>query len=522
MTKPTEPDDLEKYAAASQTKVYKSQADLNPKDHVHEEMQAWCVQHGGIVVLNSGLILASDPTSRDVQNCKTILINKGIHPGKVVAAHAELIGMLLANVVPEESDREQRFAVREASAQQKNLRTLVREAIRESASDIHLEVREAITRIRFRRHGEMYLHAEWTATLGRQIASVAFNKETDHATEHFNPMIPQNASMPLRIDGTEVRIRLASLPAHGGFDMVMRILTVGDEHIDSLETLGYTSAQINIIQRAVQMPHGAVLLAGPTGSGKTTTLAACIQLIDVSRKVYTIEDPVEKVIPQVTQIPVNSEKDDRSFANFGKACLRMDPDYIVLGEMRDLDTANVMVRASITGHLVFSTVHTNSATNIVTRLVDMGISPILLGDTNLLVTLICQRLIGVLCKRCAVPVVELDSHQAALLRWKSVFADALPSVRGRGKGCKYCNGIGIAGRTVVAEVVWIDEMGRQFIQKQDTFGWEKYLREHGWNDYKQHAIQLVKQGRVDPFDAERITGEINSTFSKESFSYGEV
>ncbi len=524
---------LERYARLTNNKVLTSQADLDPKDRVSMPMAAWCAERGNIVVLLSGMILTCVPTSRVVHNCKTIMLNKGLKPGRVRPATRALIDMLLANVEYEEKAETENTAQAElkkrmstVSGQQQRLRTLVDEAMRADVSDIHIEVRTDVAKIRFRKHGELYLHAEWFPRMGREIASVAFNKETDHATQHFNPLIPQNASMPLQIDSKQIRLRLASMPAHGGFDMVMRLLGTGevDEHKITLEELGYTAEQVYIIRRAVQMPHGAVLLAGPTGSGKTTTLAACMNLVNPTRKLYTIEDPVEKVVEHVTQVPVNTEQDDRSFASFGRACLRMDPDYIILGEMRDEDTANVMVRASITGHLVFSTIHTNSAPGIVTRLVDMGISPTLLADGQLLVALICQRLVAKLCEDCSVSIDDSKLHQPHEERLKAAFGDCWDKVRVRGqnKECEACHGTGVGGRRVVAEVIWVDDRGREFIHKEDTFGWERYLRQQGWQDHHEHALALVRQGLVDPFDAEKIVGEINPKFTRDGFDYRSI
>ena len=233
----------------------------------------WCQQRGNLVVLKSGMILTTDPSSRDVQNCKTMMINRGIRPGRVVTATESLITMLLANIADTEAGEKKEKKEEEISAQQQRLRILVQEAVNDDVSDIHIEVRADVAKIRFRKYGELFLHAEWFPRLGREIAAVAFNKETDHATAHFNPLVTQDASMPLIINGQEIRLRLASMPAHGGFDMVMRILGVGDASKEvTLEELGYTPEQVYIIKRAVQMPHGAVLLSGPTGSGKTTTL----------------------------------------------------------------------------------------------------------------------------------------------------------------------------------------------------------------------------------------------------------
>jgi type II secretory ATPase GspE/PulE/Tfp pilus assembly ATPase PilB-like protein len=513
---------LEKFAQASNHKIVDSQADLDPKDRAMPEMLTWCRRQGDIVVLKSGAILTSNPSSRAIQNCKIVMVNHGLHPGRVMAATRELVQILLANAELQEQ-KTQELDIHTVSTQQQRLRMLVKEAVLEGASDIHIEVRPDVAKIRFRIHGELYLHAEWIPKLGREIASVAFNKETDHAITHFNPMVPQNASMPLEIDGENVRLRLASMPAHGGFDVVMRILTAGDEKIQSLEELGYPPEQIALIKKASSLPHGAVIMSGPTGSGKTTTLASALSIVNNDRKIYTIEDPVEKVVKTATQVPVNVEHDDRGFANMGRSTLRMDPDVIVLGEMRDEDTAKVMVRASITGHLVFSTLHTNTAPAIITRLVDMGISPALLSDPNLLACLICQRLLPKLCSDCAIPLAESAKHKPHLARWKKAFTPAeLKKIRARGEHCEKCHGLGISGRTVVAEIVWVDEPGRHFIQKCDILGWEKHLKDNGWSTYRDQAIKLVKSGIVDPLDAEKMIGEIVPATETGSFDYKSV
>ena len=483
--------------------VIASQSDLDPKDRAMPEMLSWCKQQGGIVVMKSGLVLTVNPSSRLVQNCKIVMSNKGVQTSRVATASEPLIQTIIANAESHSSKRKNE----PVSIQQQRLRNLIREAIDAEASDIHIEVRADIAKIRFRKHGEMYLHAEWQPKLGREIASVAFNKETDHATSHFNPMIPQNASMPLHIDGKDVRLRLASLPAHTGFDMVLRVLATGDKQVATLSDLGYTDDQVKLLEKVSMLPGGAVLVAGPTGSGKTTTLAACMTMVGSDRKVYTIEDPIEKVVDSISQVPVNTDQSDRTFASMGRAALRMDPDIIVLGEMRDEDTAAVMVRASITGHLVFSTIHTNSAPGIITRLVDMGISPTMLSDPNVLACLVCQRLVPTLCNSCARPVTESEQHQADLARLEKVLGD-LSNVRVRGKHCHVCNSSGILGRTVVAEIIKVDEAGREFIQKCDILGWEKDLKKNGWLSARDHAKQLTKQGICDPFDAERVLGEM--------------
>jgi len=512
---------LEQYAFATFTKVLTSQNDLDTKDRVMDEMLAWCKEQENIAVLKSAVILSSDPTSRTVQNCKSLMLSKGVHPGQVYSAANSLISLLLASGQDEETQRRLKGETSTSfSDQQRHLRDLVFEAVQQGVSDIHIQVRPSHTKIRMRQHGELHLYAEWSEKLGREIASVAFNKETDHATSHFNPLVPQDASMPLKIHSKDIRLRLASVPAHGGFDMVMRILATGEERTKTLEKLGYTPNQVDIITMALKLPFGAIIVAGPTGSGKTTTLASCMEMVDSSLKLYSIEDPVEKVVEAATQVPVNTEKEDRSFASMGRAALRMDPDVIILGEMRDEDTAHVMVRASITGHLVLTTVHTNRATAIVTRLVDMGISPVLLSDSSVLRCLMCQRLMPKVCPKCCIPLRSSPKHQPFLSGWEEVLGkENIDRAHARGPGCAQCNRTSISGRTVVAEVIWVDEEGREFIQKCDTLNWEKYLKKNGWIDFTGRAIQLISDGVCDPFDAEKVVGPINVAAKATNYRY---
>lgn len=499
---------LQRYAAVTNSRFLASQSDLDAKDHAMPDMLTWCHSQDGIVVLQNGSILSSKPHSRLVQNCKIVMRNQGLDPGPVFPASQTLIDILLENAAEKEVENAKHGKIT-VSAQQQRLRMLVKEAIDIGASDIHIEVRPEVARIRFRKFGELQLHAEWLPKLGREIASVAFNKETDHSVTHFNPLVPQNASMPLTIDGQEVRLRLASLPAHQGFDVVMRVLTMGDERILSLEKLGYLPHQVALIKKAINMPSGSIILAGPTGSGKTTTLASCMQEVDDGRKVYTIEDPVEKLIKGATQIPVNTEHHDRGFASMARTTLRMDPDVMVLGEMRDEDTAAVMMRAAITGHLVFSTVHTNSAMGIVTRLMDLGITTSLLASPDLLVCLICQRLVPKLCQHCAFPVTQSTQYQPYIAAWREVFGKDIHNIATRGRYCSECHGLGISGRTVIAEMIWVDEIGREFIQAGNLLGWQAHLRSQGWQSYREHLLHLVRTGQCDPLDAEKIMGPMS-------------
>ncbi len=512
-----EQDMLKSYASVSKSHILSSQSDLDAQDTAMPQLLAWCRRQKTLVVLCSGKILSSAPSSRSVQNCRIVMLDHGLTPGPVFPATQTLIQFILDNAI----DASQNTTVVQVSvsAQQQRLRLLVKAALDIEASDIHIEVRSHVARIRMRKHGELFLHAEWLPKLAREVVSVAFNKETDHAVTHFNPLIPMSASMLLDIEHVTVRLRIASLPAQDGYDVVMRILTTRDEKIRSLEKLGYFPDQIAMLEKAIALPYGSVILSGPTGSGKTTTLASCMQLVDARRKVFTIEDPVEKLVPHITQIPVNTEHYDRDFASMARTVLRMDPDVIVLGEMRDEDTASVMLRAAVTGHLVFSTVHTNSAVGIITRLIDLGLDKSMLSTPDVLTCLICQRLVPILCKQCSISLSDSRRHLRNMQRWQSCFGDKARFVRARGVHCDQCGHLGIEGRTVIAELIWLDEWGRRYIQSNNIYGWQQYLIQNGWKSYAQRLIDLVLAGRVDPLDAEKLIGPLDRQRNELRFDY---
>lgn len=508
---------LSRYAATTKHQILSSQSDLGPSDTAYPELLDWCRRQQHVVVLRSGKILTSQPSSRAVQNCRIIMASHQLKPVGIFPATQALIQFLLENATTKCADEV--VVASDVSEQQQRLRLLVKAALDIEASDIHVEVRRDIARIRLRKHGELFLHAEWLPKLAREVVSVAFNKETDHSISHFNPFVPMSASMLLQVDDVSVRLRIASLPAHGGYDVVMRLLTTRDETIRTLKQLGYFPDQIAMFEKAIALPQGTVIVSGPTGSGKTTTLASCMQLVDMRRKVYTIEDPVEKLVSHTTQVPVNTQHYDRDFANMARTVLRMDPDVIVLGEMRDEDTAKVMLRAAITGHLVFSTVHTYSATSITTRLLDLGISDTMLSTPDVLTCLVCQRLVPILCKQCCMSLTDSRRHYREIVRWQRVFGDKLRVVRARGVRCTDCQNLGIQGRTVVAEMIWVDEYGRRLILNNNIFGWRQYLKQNGWKSVADRLIELVGMGRVDPLDAEKIIGPLDRQNVSARFDY---
>lgn len=509
---------LEKYAKASHDVVLSRMADLDSGDRAMPEMLPWCRDHGGIVVLASGNILTSHPSDRKVQNCKIVMINQGLTPKRVRAATPELIDTLLidAHEVKEESLQ----LMPHHHDHQQRLKALVAEALEVGARDVHAEVRQDMVRVRFRRHGELYLHAEWPIALGEELGTAAFYHELE-SDGAFNPSIPRESDMSFTHDkGRVVKLRLASVPAYGGFDLVIRILAAGEQPTQSLHALGFPAGQVQLMARAISAPSGAIILAGPTGSGKSATLASALQLVHQNRKVYTIENPVEKSVNHATQVSLPTEHDASGYAAIGEHVMAMDPDVMVWGELSDASTARMVAEAALRGHLVVSTLQTSTAMGIISRLFDMGLGADLITDPCFLHTLVCQHLLPKVCPRCAIAITQSKRHHQGTYRWQKVFGGHFESIQVRKEGgCQHCCGTGIQGRSVIAEMIWIDEAGRAFIRQQAWSDWETHLREHGWESYRDRALKLIRCGLVDPIDAERVVGEIRMTHRHDHFQY---
>src|SRR3989338_3074828 len=319
----------------TEKKVFDSQADLGPTERLLSEMTAWCFDNKRVVVLNSGMILAENPASLDVQNCKQVMRRRSLTISKVQPATQKFIDLMLYS---SGKSNQEFFTVTDQgdiSASQELLYAMVKDAVENNISDVHLEVRKTVARVRFRRHGLLYLYREWTSEMARSLVSVAFNTETDQVSGYFNPNEVQSAAMQLQINHLAVRLRISSVPEIDGFDAVMRILTVGDKKAATLEDLGYPKEHVYLIKKAIGEPNGAMIIAGATGSGITTTLAACLSLPTIEKKIYTIEDPVEKRVDNASQIPCNTEKPEFGFAAMTRGLMRMDPNIIMIGETRD-------------------------------------------------------------------------------------------------------------------------------------------------------------------------------------------
>lgn len=485
----------------------RSHRDLLPGERPHEKFLQWCRERRTpIAAMTSGRILLVDLAAREAVQLRQALINDGLTP-KFVLASKKVIDELL------EDKRSTKLSSEEKTDAQKLLRRLVADAIEARASDIHLEIRNGETRVRRRRRGLLEELAPLTEAEGRALAVASFYRQADQSEGHWNPNRPNKASVD--IDGLDLqntridaRLRLQSIPDLKGFDLILRVLA-NQQLTDTrtLTDLGFGRLHAEILENAMRYPHGGIVIAGPTGSGKTTTLAALLRDIPPTAKAYSLEDPVEIDKPHVTQVPVNAQIEDLDFAAMAAAILRADPDIVVIGECRERRVAAEFATGAISGHLVLTTLHANSSTAIITRFADLGIAPSLLADPNLFRCLVYQRLVPRLCPHCSIPITQAPGYAPTIERLASVFGDDIDRMRARyPDGCAKCDYTGTENLTVCAEVTVVDRPSLGYIARGDIAGWEHYLRDNGWEDIQQHAYHLVRYGLVDPLSAELVIG----------------
>lgn len=338
------------------------------------------------------------------------------------------------------------------------LNALFTQAIKQKASDIHIETYEKRVLVRHRVDGVLQEVLE----IQRGIAPLVISRVKVMAKlDIAEKRIPQDGRIALKIGGHSIDVRVSTLPSNHGERIVLRILDKHAAQLD-LSLLGMPDYTLNIIRKMIAEPHGIILVTGPTGSGKTTSLYAMLtELNQVSRNILTIEDPIEYDLPGIGQTQVNT-KVQMTFAKGLRAILRQDPDVVMIGEIRDLETAEIAVQASLTGHLVLSTLHTNTALGAITRLRDMGVESFLLSSS--LVGLIAQRLVRRLCDACKVPYLLNDDERALM----GILGEEDLSLVAAPLGCEHCHHTGYRGRTGIYELIPIDEALRSMIHRNES------------------------------------------------------
>jgi len=368
----------------------------------------------------------------------------------------------------------------------KLLNLVLMQAIKDRASDIHFEPFENEFKMRYRIDGVLYEMVPPPKQLGPAITSrIKVMANLDIAERR----LPQDGRIELTVGGKPVDLRIAILPTIHGESCVMRVLDRGNVEL-ALERVGLRPDDYDKVSKLINRPNGIVVVTGPTGSGKTTTLYACLsKLNDVETKILTAEDPVEYDIDGLCQCQVNTEAGS-TFAKLLRSFLRQDPDIILVGEIRDLETAQIAVQASLTGHLVLSTLHTNDAPSSIIRLIDLGMEPFLLTAT--IEGIIAQRLVRTVCKQCKEEYVPKEEELMELnLRPEDVFGKKFS----RGKGCTNCNGSGYRGRLAVFEIMMMDDEMRELVMKNaNTAQLRAHARRRGMRSLRECGLMAIYEG----------------------------
>ncbi len=395
-------------------------------------------------------------------------------------------------------DLEDKAAMAKAAPVVKLLNYILYQAIRDKASDIHLEPFETDFKIRYRVDGSLFeLEAPPPHLAEALIARVKVMSDLDIAETR----LPQDGRIELTVGGRSVDLRVSTLPTMFGESTVMRILDRSVVSL-SLDNLGLQAAVRERLRKFTDLPHGIVLVTGPTGSGKTTTLYAMLNEANKEdTKVITVEDPVEYDLEGIVQVPVNDEI-EVTYAKVLRTILRQDPDVILVGEIRDRETAQTAIEASLTGHLVFSTLHTNDAASAVTRLVDIGIEPFLLTAT--VQGILAQRLVRRVCADCKSFYEPADD----VLRRLGLQHEQVVGKRfAQGKGCQTCNFTGYRGRMAITEILDVDDRIRELILGgASTSTLQAAAVEAGLVTLRENGLQAVFDGTTTVEELLRETG----------------
>lgn len=378
----------------------------------------------------------------------------------------------------------------------KLINALFMQAVRQKASDIHIETYESRIIVRFRIDGIL----QEILALDPNVAPLVITRIKVMAhLDIAEKRLPQDGRISIRLGKHHVDVRVSTLPANHGERVVMRILDKQAQQLD-LVRLGMPPHLMTQIEHIIHQPHGILLVTGPTGSGKTTTLYAMLSRMDSNaHNILTIEDPIEFDLPGISQTQTNP-KIDMTFAKGLRAILRQDPDVVMIGEVRDLETAEIAIQASLTGHLVLSTLHTNSALGAISRLQDMGVEPFLLSTS--LLGVLAQRLVRRLCSECKMPY----RLEAKSIPWLE-HADKTHYDIYQPKGCDHCHQTGYKGRMGIFELITCDETLRSMIHRQDSPQNMEFHIRQTTPSIRQDGWQQVLDGNTSINEVLRVTSD---------------
>ncbi len=380
------------------------------------------------------------------------------------------------------------------------LKTLFEDAVQVNASDIHIEPDENVLRIRQRVDGVLQ---EQVMKEKRIAAALVLRLKLLAALDISEKRLPQDGRFNIKVKGRSIDVRLSTMPVQYGESVVMRLLDQSGGILD-LGQLGMPAPLLARFRGHIHSPHGMVLVTGPTGSGKTTTLYAALSELNApEKKIITVEDPVEYRLPRINQVQVNP-KIDLTFASVLRAGLRQDPDIVMVGEMRDRETAQIGLRAAMTGHLVLSTLHTNDSVTTASRLVDMGAEGYLVAAA--LHAIVAQRLVRRVCESCREPYTPTPQERAWLAA--TTGASAPPAGLQRGAGCHHCNDTGYRGRIGVYELLELDQPMADALRRNDAAAFARAAAaSSGFRPLARCALDYAEQGLTTIEEVMRVAGE---------------
>jgi type IV pilus assembly protein PilB len=381
--------------------------------------------------------------------------------------------------------------------------TIIFTALERRASDIHIEARDTEVAVKYRidgvlQHAMQPIAKEWHSTV---LSRIKVLSDLDIAERR----VPQDGRFRVKYKGRFIDLRVSIMPASHGEDAVLRVLdkeTLSEKFQSlSLDVVGFSELEVKRFRRYIQEPYGMVLVTGPTGSGKTTTLYAAINEIKSDEdKIVTIEDPVEYQLKGITQIPVN-EKKGLTFARGLRSILRHDPDKIMVGEIRDQETAQIAIQSALTGHLVFTTVHANNVTDVIGRFINMGVEPY--NFVSALNCIMAQRLVRVICEKCkrAKNFTPAELKEAGLdpAAWANV-------ILCEGTGCLECSGTGFHGRTAICELLDLtDRIREMIVDRRPTSEIKRIAREEGMITLRESGLAKIRAGLTTVKEINKVT-----------------
>ena len=382
----------------------------------------------------------------------------------------------------------------------KLLQTVFEEAMRSRASDIHFEPQESSLRVRFRIDGVLHVQMDADSKIA---APLALRLKLMSGLDISERRLPQDGRFAIKVRGNSVDVRISTMPTQYGESVVMRLLNQNTGLL-GLDRLHMPPRLLDRLRQAVRRPSGMVLVTGPTGSGKTTTLYAVLaELNTTEKKIITVEDPVEYRLSGINQVQVH-DKIDLSFERVLRSALRQDPDIVLVGEMRDQTTAEIGMRAALTGHMVLSTLHTNDVISTPIRLLDMGVPRYMVALALQMV--IAQRLVRVICENCREPYAPAPNEHEWLRLELGNTADQRQYVHGR--GCAHCGGTGYSGRTAVYEMLEMSNALVEAINSDDTRAFVAAARvQMAGQTLRRDAVRLVVKGRTTIEEAMRVSNQ---------------